>query len=162
VLYVSSTFGFAGPDQAGVIKDSLSKIGIDVETQFFPIDVLVKKIGTRGEPFDLTISRRDALYLDPSQFVDVNFDGRTIAATGNKNSAYFDSERYNKLIEQAGKLAGNARFDAYGTLAVDIARDAAPLAAFSVRNWRLFVSSHVSCVRPAAQGGLDLAALCLE
>jgi ABC-type transport system substrate-binding protein len=162
VLYVSSTVGFAGPDQAGVIKESLSKIGITVETKFFPIDILVQKTSTRGEPFDLTIKRRDALYLDPSQFVDANVDGRTIAPTGNINTAFFDSERYNKLIERAGKLAGDARFDAYGTLAVDIARDAAPYAAFSVRNWRVFVSSHVSCVRTAAQGGLDLAGLCLK
>jgi peptide/nickel transport system substrate-binding protein len=162
VMYVCDTQGFGCPAQAAIVTENLARIGIDVEVRYFPLDIAVAKTGTRSEPFDLTLSRLDALYLDPTQFVNRMFDGRTIRKDGNLNRSYFDSGRYNQLIEQAGKLPGNARFDAYGKLAVDIARDAAPAAAFSVRNWRFFVASHVGCVRPAAQGGLDLAALCLN
>jgi peptide/nickel transport system substrate-binding protein len=162
VMYVSNTAGFPGDAQVAVVAESLKKIGIDVVGKYFPIDVLVAKTGTRGEPYDLTIARTDALYLDPSEFIDVALDGRRIGPTGNTSRSYFDSDRYNKLIEQAGRLTGTARNDAYGRLAVRIARDAAPLAAYTVRNWRLFVSRHVGCVRAAAHGGLDLAALCVS
>jgi hypothetical protein len=66
------------------------------------------------------------------------------------------------LIDKAGQLSGSARYDAYGKLAVDLARNAAPVAAISVRNDRFFVSSRVGCVRAAAHGGVDLAGLCLS
>src|SRR5207302_1665162 len=81
-------------------------------------------------PLALTILPHSVEYVDPSQFLDLLLDGRTIRPTENTNLAYFDSPRYNRLIERASRLSGNARYDAYGKLAVDIARDAAPLAAF--------------------------------
>jgi ABC-type transport system substrate-binding protein len=162
VLATCNTRGFGCADQAAIVKENLAKIGIDVEIRLFPIDVVSAMTATKGAAYDLTMLRHDAAYLDPAQFVNTPLDGRTIRPTGNTNRAYFDSERYNRLIDQAGRLTGQARFDAYGKLAVDLARDAAPLAAFAIRNWRFFVSSRVGCVRPAAQGGLDLASLCFR
>ena len=77
------------------------------------------------------------------------------------NRSYFNSPQYNRLIDEAASLSGNARYAAYGKLAVDIARDAAPMAAFMDRNTRFLVSNRVGCVSVAAHG-LDLAGLCLR
>jgi ABC-type transport system substrate-binding protein len=152
----------ACPLQAQIIQANLKQIGIDVEIKLFPFAVEQAKIATKGEPWDLTVERHEVNYMDPSQFIDVMLDGRTIKPTGNTNRAYFNSSHYNRLIEQAGKLSGGGRYHAYGKLAVDIAAQAAPLAAFNGRNNKLFVSRHVGCVQATAHSGFDLAGLCLK
>jgi hypothetical protein len=124
--------------------------------------VLRAKAGTRGEPFDLLITRRDVTWVDPSQFVRPLLDGRTIKATGNTNYSYFKSARYNRAMDQADRLSGKARFDAYGRLAVDLATNVAPLAAFATRNANFFVSTRVGCIVPAPHETPDLAGLCLK
>lgn len=160
VMYVCEIGGCL--PNAQTIQADLKEIGIDVELKDVPNAAATAAIGTRGEPFDLIVQKHGPVYMDPSQVVNVMFDGRTIRATGNTNVSYFNSARYNRLIEKAARLSGKARYAAYGKLAVDLARDAAPVAAFAVRNDRFFVSSHVGCVRAAAHGGVDLAGLCLK
>jgi peptide/nickel transport system substrate-binding protein len=160
VMYVCDIGGC--PEQAQIVKDSLKQIGIEVELQDVPDALAVGKVGTRGDPVDLFILRHFSVYVDPSQVVDYLFDGRTIRATANTNVSYFNSAHYSGLIERAGRLAGSARYAAYGKLAVDIARNAAPVAAFGVRKDRFFLSSRVGCVQAAAHGGVDLAGLCLK
>jgi ABC-type transport system substrate-binding protein len=146
---------------AQIIHDDLKPIGIDVQIQQFPLPVQNVKLGTRTEPFDLTIMRYDAAWADPYQFVNVLLDGRMIAATGNTDQSYFNSPHYNRLIDKAGELSGQARYDAYGKLAVDIAVNAAPMAAVADRNSKFFVSSRVGCVT-AGTHNVDLAGLCLK
>jgi hypothetical protein len=65
------------------------------------------------------------------------------------------------LIDRAASLSSDARYAAYGKLAADIARNAAPMAAYMNRNTRFLVSSRVGCVTVFAHG-LDLAGLCLR
>jgi ABC-type transport system substrate-binding protein len=149
---------------AQLIQYELKQIGIDVEIKQFPVTVNDAKMGTRGEPFDLADIRHNVAWVDPYQYVNLLLDGRTIRATGNINRSYFNSARYNRLIDQAGSLSGNARYKAYGKLAVDIATNAAPMAGLTQRNTRFFLSSRVGCVRAtgAAAHGLDFAGLCLR
>jgi peptide/nickel transport system substrate-binding protein len=146
---------------AQLIQAALKQIGIEVEIKQFPVDVYAAKTRTRGEPFDLMDRRLDVAWVDPYQYVNVQLDGRTIQPTGNLNLSYFNSPSFNGLLDRAGSLSGRARYDAYGRLAVAIARDAAPMAAFIDRNTRFFVSSRVGCVRVGAHG-LDLAGVCLK
>jgi peptide/nickel transport system substrate-binding protein len=162
VFYTCNNILLACRTHGQIVQSNLKQIGIDVEIKAFPNAVLRAKIGTRGEPFDLIISRRDVTWVDPSQFVRPLLDGRTITATGNTNLSYFNSARYNRAMDQADRLSGKARFDAYGRLAVDIATNAAPLAAFATRNANFFVSSRVGCIVPAPHETPDLAALCLK
>jgi peptide/nickel transport system substrate-binding protein len=161
VMYTCDNILFGCVVQAQLIQTELKQIGIDVEIKQFSNAVATAKEGTRGEPFDLMIDRRDPAWVDPYQFVNVMLDGRRTQATGNLNYSYFNSVHYNRLIDQAARLSGSARYDAYGKLAVDIARNAAPLAAINVRNNRFFVSSRVGCVR-AGTHSVDLAGLCLK
>ncbi len=147
--------------EAELVQYALKQIGIDVEIRQFPVDLFWAKTGTRGERFDLTDRVLHVAWVDPSQYIDRQLDGRTIQPTENANLSYFNSARYNKLIDRAGSLSGRARSAAYGKLAVDIARDAAPMAAFVARNNRFFFSDRVGCVR-TGEHYLDLAGLCLK
>jgi ABC-type transport system substrate-binding protein len=162
VMYVRSSLLTAGRLLGPIVQYNLKQIGIEVEIKEFPNAVIVTKTGTRGEPFDLLIDRRDVAWVDPSQFVRPLLDGRTIEATGNTNRSYFNSALYNRAMDQVDRLSGSARYDAYGKLAVDIATNAAPLAAFATRNARFFVSTRVGCIVPAPHETPDLAGLCLK
>jgi ABC-type transport system substrate-binding protein len=165
VMYVSDNIRvFGGLAQAQIVQYDLKQIGIDVEIKLLPTAVRDAKIATRGEPFDLANTRYLVAWVDPYQYVNLLLDGRTIQQTGNINRSYFNSPHFNKLIDLAERLSGQARYDAYGKLALDIARDAAPMAAYVNRNHRFFVSSRVGCVRAVgvAAHGLDLAGLCLR
>jgi ABC-type transport system substrate-binding protein len=164
VMYVSDNILLGARGHAEVVQYDLKQIGIDVEIKYFPTVIRDAKVATRGEPFDLANVRVNVAWVDPYQYVDLLLDGRTIQATGNTNRSYFDSPHYNRLMDRAARLSGQARYDAYGKLALDIARDAAPMAAYIQRNTRFFVSSRVGCVRAtgAAAHGLDLAGLCLR
>jgi peptide/nickel transport system substrate-binding protein len=161
VYYACNDALFGCLKEAGLVRYALKQIGIDVEIKPFPNAVVDQKIRTRGEPWDLTDWRHVVPWVDPSQYVNKLLDGRTIHPTENANLSYFNSPRYNRRIDQAGSLSGRARYDAYGRLAVEIAKDAAPMAAYIYRNNRFLVSSRVGCVRVAAHG-LDIAGVCLS
>jgi ABC-type oligopeptide transport system substrate-binding subunit len=161
VLDICDNLNLGCLKHAQIIKENLAAIGIDVEINSFPYAVYAAKLATRGEPWDLAVDSHSVEYMDPSQYLDLMLDGRTIRPTENTNRAYFDSPQYEARMDQAGRLSVNARYDAYGKLAVDIARNAAPLAAFHNSVRRFFVSSRVGCVRSGAYGGVDLAGLCI-
>jgi peptide/nickel transport system substrate-binding protein len=150
---------------AEVIKYDLKQIGIDVELKVYPSTTIRNaQLATRGAPFDLAHVRYLVPWVDPYQYVDLLLDGRTIQPIGNTNRSYFNSPHYNRLIDRAGRLSGQARYDAYGELALDIAKNAAPMAGIINRNTRVLVSSRIGCVRAVgvAAHGVDLAGLCLR
>jgi peptide/nickel transport system substrate-binding protein len=161
VMYTCDNAEFGCLAEAQLVRDALKHIGVDVEIKTFPNDVAAAKVSTRGEPFDLGDARFVVPWVDPYVYVNLLLDGRTIQPSGNTNRSYFNSAHYNKLIDRAGTLTGSARYAAYGKLAIDIASNAAPMAAYIDRNTRFLVSSRVGCVTVAAHG-LDLAGLCIK
>ena len=150
--------------QGQVIKADLARIGLDVAIQVFPPPVLFQKLATKGEPFDLgwagLITGPDLATPDPSSLNSL-FDGRTIGQPGSFDFSAFNSPRYNLLLEQAARLPiGPKRDRTYGRLDVDLARDAAPLIAYSGDNALTLVSARTGCV--LANPYLDLVAVCLK
>ena len=107
VMYTFNTS--AGPPIAQSVQFNLKQIGIDVEIKLFDRVVQHEKAATRGEPFDLTLEGWGADYPDPSNFINVLLDGRRIQADNNVNVSYFNNPKYNKQMDQAYKLAGDAR-----------------------------------------------------
>ncbi|MFL5935315.1 MAG: ABC transporter substrate-binding protein [Gaiellaceae bacterium] len=164
VMLVSDRLQCTCRAHAETVQYDLSKIGIDVQLKFFPTAIRDAKVATRGEPFDLANFRVSVDWVDPYQYVNLLLDGRTIQPTGNTDYSYFNSPHYNRLMDRAAQLSGQARYDAYGKLALDIERNEAPMATYIQQNRRFFVSSRVGCVRGtgAASHGLDLAGLCLK
>ena len=70
-------------------------------------------------------------------FLNWHFDGRTIGQPGFGNWSYFDSPKYNRLLDEASRLTGAARDRAYGELDVMLSRDAAPAIPFAPERARV-------------------------
>jgi ABC-type transport system substrate-binding protein len=146
--------------QAQIIQRDLRPIGIRVQIKRFPGPVLFQKLFTPGTPYDMALLGWSPDYFDPYDVLNILFDGRLIGTPVSFNLAYFSSPKYNGLLDGASRLTGAARYLAYGKLDVDLAANAAPIAAYSDENAFSFVSKRVGCV--VLHPYLDLAAVCLK
>ena len=122
-----------------------------------PQAALTPKLDTQGEPFD--IGRIAWGAIDPSILSDI-FHGRTIGRTGNSNWSYFNSAKYNRLLDKAARLTGDKRYRAYQALDLQLSRDAAPAIPVTILNAFTFVSARVGCV--VVNPNLKLTAVCLK
>ena len=160
-MYIGALpIGFA---QAQIVKGDLAKIGLDVEIKTFAFPhPYVEKVLTPGEPYDIAWWGWGADYNDPAAFIDELLDGRQIGRPTNTNASYFNSAKYNRLIERASRLTGGARYRAYARLDRQLARNAAPMVAFAVANSVTMVSSRLDPRCKILNPDLDLAAVCLK
>jgi peptide/nickel transport system substrate-binding protein len=150
-----------GPGIAQVVQFNLRQIGLDVEIKPFDRVVQHEKSATRGEPFDITVEGWGADYADPYNFLNVLLDGTRIQAANNVNTSYFNDPSYNRRMEQAARLSGDARYAAYAKLDADITRNAAPLGTFIATNAKILVSQDVGCYTySTVTGSTNLAAVC--
>jgi oligopeptide transport system substrate-binding protein len=149
VLYTCSE---PRPDCTGVpqvLQRNLKAIGLDVEIQQFPFPVMLEKLATPGEPYDLAWLGMQAPFNDPEPYFE------DIEAV-----SHYSSPKYNRLLAAAGRLSGPARYRAYGELDVQLARDEAPaIAAMNPNAWA-FVSARTGCV--VMNPSFDLTAVCLK
>jgi peptide/nickel transport system substrate-binding protein len=147
---------------AELIKFNLKQIGMDVEVKTYSFSVQINKAGTRGEPFDMNLIGWFADYPDPYDFINVLLYGKTISKANNVNTAYFNDPVFNRRMDQAALLTGDARGAAYAALDRDLTR-AAPFVVYGNSTTREFVSDRLGCpVRSAPAGGLNLTMLCLK
>ena len=158
VLYVSTV---AAPlAQAAIVRTDLERIGLDVEIRPFPTPVLFEKLQTPGEPFDIGWVGWSNPDRDPASILTGLFDGRSLGGANNVNWSYFNSPKYNRLLDEASRLTGDERYRAYGDLDARISRDVAPAIPYSYDNTLTFVSARTGCV--VVNPYLDLAAVCLK
>ncbi len=75
------------------------------------------------------------------------------------NQPTFEDPTYRHKLAAAAELSGPERYLAYGTLDIDLARNAAPLAAFGNLSNHDFFSARIGC-QTYGLYGMDLAALC--
>jgi peptide/nickel transport system substrate-binding protein len=136
------------------IKQSLAKIGLEVQIKGVPLPAYFGRLMARG-PYDLGFATWTPDFPDPYAVLNVQLDGRFIGAT---NWPRFDSSEYNHLLRQAARLQGSARYRAYAQLDARLARDAAPMAAVDFLTDATLVSKRIGCVR----GSFDLVAVCLK
>jgi ABC-type transport system substrate-binding protein len=141
ILYTTSPVSVA---RAQILKYNLEQIGLGVTLKPQPFAVALRTAGTRGSDFDMFLIAWFADYPDPFDFINVLLDGQNIQDANNSNYSYFSSPKYNRAMADAAKLSGQARYDAYGKLDVEMMRDAAPWAPLSNGNIREFVSGRVS------------------
>jgi ABC-type oligopeptide transport system substrate-binding subunit len=157
VMYAQNS----GPtvEEARVVKTDLAKIGIDTEIREFPGEQLYRRLFTPGEPYDLALTGWSPDYKDPYDFLNAQLEGRQLTIPNNANLSRFNSPRYNRLLARAAELRGKARYLAYGKLDLQLARDAAPLAAYMEANDVTIVSRRAGCL---VHRHVDLAAVCLR
>jgi len=161
VLYVADVP--AEVARAQLLRQNLKAIGLELEIKqisgggsvYFP------KLATPGEPFDIARVGWLNLQGDPGGSLNWMFDGRTIDnAPDFGNFSYFNSPRYNRLLDRAAQLTGDERYRTYGELDVKIAREAAPAIPYAYDNALTLVSARTGCV--VVNPYLDLAAVCLK
>ena len=143
VMYTSNIG--RGPPIAQSVQFNLKQIGIDVEIKLFDRVVQHEKTAVRGEPFDITYEGWGMDYPDPANFINVLLDGRRIQPDNNVNVSYFNDPKYNKLMDVAYGLAGQARLDAYAALDKSLMKDAAPVAPYIATTARILTSTKVGC-----------------
>jgi len=160
VLYVANV----GPTLAAarVVKRDLARIGVSVEVREFPFDQLLTRLSNLREPYDLSLNGWRPAYVDPYDFLNSLLDGRQLRLKNGGNLARFNSPKYNRLLRRAARLSGPERYRAYGKLDVQLARDAAPLAATTNIKQIVIVSRRTACVTLDPVGFLDLASVCLR
>jgi hypothetical protein len=73
----------------------------------------------------------------------------------------FDDRRYQRKLARAKRLSGPERYLTYGRLDLDLARNAAPLAAYGNLPSDDFFSARIGC-QTFGIYGMDLAALCVK
>ena len=144
--------------QAQILQRDLKQIGLDLRIEQFPGPILFDKLKTVGEPFDFGLvgwqASPDPLILDGL------FNGKWIGKPDSSNWSYFNSPRFNRMLNAAATLTGTARRRAFGRIDLELARDAAPAIAYGYDNALTFVSSRTGCV--VLNPTLDLEAVCLK
>jgi YVTN family beta-propeller protein len=152
VLYTCDANGC--PEQAQIVRRDLAAIGLRVDIHTLPLATLFAREGRPGEPFDLAYTGWLPDYLDPSAMLEPLLEDASIAPT-------FDDPGWRRRLAAAARLSGPQRYLAYGRLDLDLARDAAPLAAFGNEAEPDFFSARIGC-QAYGPDGIDLTTLCLR
>ena len=131
--------GAADQALAGVDRDTRASADVSVP-------VMVARTFRKGEPWDIALLDWGADFADPSSFLDL--------------LAPSVSERWQTKIDEANRLSPPARYPAFGKLAVELARDAAPWVSYANGTARDFFSARMGCQVFQPVYGMDLGALC--
>ena len=142
------------PEQAQIVKTDLAALGLRVQIKTFPLAALAAKFATPGEPFDLAWEGWLPDYPDPYSMLTPLLSDNAIAPS-------FEDPAYQRRLAAAESLSGPKRYLTYGELDLDLARNAAPLAAFGNLSSHDFFSARVGCQTYGVYG-IDLPALCIK
>jgi peptide/nickel transport system substrate-binding protein len=143
--YFYQSAGSVGPKQYQVARRDLSDLGYKVQGKGFAGFDIYQAAGTRGSSHDIVGQIgwcQD--YPDPYDFINVLLDGTKIQAEENVNVAYFNSAKYNKLMQKAARLTGAKRYKTYGSLDIAISKNAVPWASMGDSTNQFFYSSKVA------------------
>jgi peptide/nickel transport system substrate-binding protein len=151
----------AGQNTAAVFQANLARLGVRVDVDSFSTGVMYRRAGTRGEPFDVLNAAWVADYADPFDFIDILLNGNNIHESNNNNYAYWRNTKYIRRMTAASRLFGAKRYQAYGKLDIDIAKNAAPMANWMNDNARDFIGPRTGCfVYQPIYSGPNLGILC--
>jgi peptide/nickel transport system substrate-binding protein len=142
------------PQQAQIVKTDLAKIDLRVQINTLPSAKLTADEATPREPFDLAWYGWIPDYLDPRAMLNSILDDSSVGPT-------FNDPAFRQKLAAAARLSGPRRYLTYGKLDLDLARNAAPLAAFDNLTDNDFFSARIGCQIDGVYG-IDLAALCLK
>jgi ABC-type transport system substrate-binding protein len=143
--YFYQSAGSVGPKQYQVARRDLSDLGYSVQGKGFAGFDIYQAAGTRGSSHDIVGQVgwcQD--YPDPYDFINVLLDGTKLQAEENVNIAYFNSKKYNTLMQKAARLTGAKRYKTYGALDVNISKNAVPWASMGDSTNQFFYSSKVA------------------
>ncbi len=131
-------------NEAQFEKAQLAQIGLNGVLQPSDPSSYYGPLETKGTSYNIAHSGWCADYFDPFDFINVNFDGRTIAATGNVNYFYFyGGKAFYKQLDAAASKLGKARASAYAALDKALMTKYVPMFPLYIPNSRFLVSHRV-------------------
>ena len=142
---------------AQVVKQNLAKIGLDVEIKPGLSRPLLQEHRARSTLGHCLVPWIP-IYMDPYEYLNVLFDPSSIGAA----KLSFNSRNYNRLLRQAARKHGAARYREYAELDIKLARDAAPLVPLYYLKEPTFVSKRVDPRCIVLRPFLDLTTVCLK
>lgn len=137
------TLSGVNPQRMELVRASLAQIGITIDPQGFRGFAIYDAAGTRGSEHAFTTAGWCQDYPDPYDFINILLYGGNIQADNNNNLAYFNIPSYNRKMERAAKLLGNARLRTYGALDIDIMRNQAPWAPWNNPTNQFFLGARI-------------------
>jgi YVTN family beta-propeller protein len=142
------------PEQAQIVETDLAAIGLQVQIKQIPYSKYFTTLGKPGDPFDLAWGGWLPDYVDPAAMLNSLLTDNSVGPT-------YDDPTYRRRLAAASRLSGPERYLTYGRLDLELARDAAPLAAFDNLTDTDFFSARIGCQTHGIYG-MDLAALCIR
>jgi peptide/nickel transport system substrate-binding protein len=157
----------AAPLQGQVVQFNLKQIGLDADVRLFPRAQQFTTAQIRDQAsYDVDLEAWGADYNDPYDWINILLDGTKIGPNGNNNYAYYNNAEFNKQMQAASLLVGDARGRAYQVLDKAIMVQDPPWAPNNYRNDRVLLSARVDpkciVINEAVSNGPDLAAACLK
>jgi len=129
--------------QAQLIKSELEATGAKVTLDGESTGDYYGPLETKGTKYNVARAGWCADYFDPFDYINVNYDGRSIQPTGNVNYFYINNAKLNSLMDKAAKTSGKARDTAYTNLNKIIVTKYVPNAPYAFDNNRYLISKRV-------------------
>jgi peptide/nickel transport system substrate-binding protein len=144
-IYYNQASAFRS-NEAQFMKQQLSHIGLQANLEPANPTDYYGPIETKGTDYNIAHSGWCADYFDPFDFINVNFDGRSIQQTGNVDYFYFNNSKFNKMMDHAASLSGSARAKAYAALDKTLMTKYAPAFPLYVPTFRYLTAKRVKNV----------------
>jgi peptide/nickel transport system substrate-binding protein len=145
-----------------VLASNLAKIGIKVKTKAFTRSVQFQAEGVKGVAMDIANEGWIQDYPDPYDFMNILLSGDNIPKTNGVNFSYYNVPKYNQQMDHANTLSGNARYQAYGSIATDMMTNNPPWASWLFTNNIDFFGPNVGCTVDTPSYIMDLTTMCLK
>jgi YVTN family beta-propeller protein len=141
---------------AQVVQSELRPIGIKVDIDSSPIDVMSTRMATSNS-WDLGWETFSYDFADPSDYISGLFDPKLYGWSGGLGGL---SSHWIAAIRRAFALTGEARLRTYGRLDDELALKDAPILAWATESARDFFSARIGCEIYQPIYGIDLGRLC--
>jgi YVTN family beta-propeller protein len=141
--------------QAEIIKTELAAIGLRVHIRTFNGSTMYARLARPGEPVDMVVTGWAPDYPDPEAMLNGMIENpSTFPALVDRGVP--------RRLAAAARLTGAKRYLTYGKLAIELARDDAPLVAYGTSTNTDFFSARIGCQTYSFYTYVDLAALCAK
>jgi peptide/nickel transport system substrate-binding protein len=146
--------------QAELMQSELTAVGAKVTMDPESTGDYYGPLETKGTKYNVSRGGWCADYFDPFDYINVNFDGRSIQPTGNTDYTYFNSAAFNKKMDAAAAKTGKARAKAYAALDKLLMTKYMPAAVYEFDNNRYLSSKNThNWIYSVYFGGPDINAL---
>ena len=149
---------------AQLAKQQLAEMGLEIDVRPIPVHIsstaYLDALTKPGAEWDIALVVWTPNVPDAQVYLNLLLETQHVGGT---NVAGFSSAAYDRDLRRAARVPQARRRElAYGSLDVQAARDAAPLAALSVLNEPTFVSERVDPACIVLRPALVLTAVCLR